>query len=73
MGKHLKELVFFATFLKESHSSRTLAEILTAGLLLTHCILVDSSTVICWMSPYVVLGVSCLFCPFHSICDGKFC
>ena len=29
---------------------------------LTHCILVDSSTVICWMSPFVILGVSGLFC-----------
>ena len=26
-------------------------------LLLTNCIMVDSSTVICWMSPYVILGV----------------
>ena len=28
---------------------------------LTHCILVDSSTVICWMSPFVILGASVLF------------
>ena len=34
---------------------------------LTHCILVDSSTVICWMSPLVILGVLSLFCHFHSI------
>ena len=27
----------------------------------THCILVDSSAVICWMSPFVFLGVSGLF------------
>ena len=24
---------------------------------LTHCILVDSSIVICWTSPFVILGV----------------
>ena len=34
---------------------------------LTKCILVDSSTVICWMSPFVILGVSSLFCHFYSI------
>ena len=39
--------------------------------MLTHCILVDSSIVICWMSPSVILGVSGLFCHFHSIFDGK--
>ena len=27
----------------------------------THCILVDSSTYICWTSPFVILGVFCLF------------
>ena len=32
--------------------------------LLTHCILVDSSTVICWTSPVVILGVLGLFCRF---------
>ena len=40
---------------------------------LTHCILVDSSTVICCMSPFVILEVSGLFCPFDSIFDGKSC
>ena len=34
---------------------------------LTHCILLDSSTVICWMSPFVILGVSGLLCHFYSI------
>ena len=29
-----------------------------------HCILVESSTVICWMSPFVILGVSGLFVAF---------
>ena len=29
---------------------------------LTNCILVDSSTVIYWTSPFVLLGVSGLFC-----------
>ena len=40
---------------------------------LTHCILVDSCTVICWTSRFVVLGVLGLFCRFCSIFDGKFC
>ena len=31
---------------------------------LTHCILVDSSTVICWTSLFVILGVSRLLCCF---------
>ena len=32
--------------------------------------LVDSSTVICWTSPFVILGLSGLFCRFYSIFDG---
>ena len=31
----------------------------------------DSSTVICWMSPFIILGVSGLVCRFYSIFDGK--
>ena len=31
---------------------------------LTHFIFVDSSSVICWMNPIVILGVSDLFCHF---------
>ena len=31
---------------------------------LTHCILMDSSTVICLTSPFVILGVSGLFVTF---------
>ena len=27
---------------------------------------VDSSTLICWTSPFVILGVSGLFCPFFN-------
>ena len=42
-------------------------------LLKNHCILVDSSTVIYWTSPFVILGVLGLFCGFYSIFDGKFC
>ena len=38
---------------------------------LTHCIQVDSSTVTCWMSPFVILEVLGLFCYFYSIFDGK--
>ena len=40
--------------------------------LLTYCILVDSSTIICWTSLSVNLGVSRSFCRFYSIFDGKF-
>ena len=40
-------------------------------LLLTHCILVDSSTVICCTSLFVILGVPGLFCHVYSILDGK--
>ena len=43
------------------------------GPLVTHCILVDFSTVICMTSPVVILGVSGLFCRFYSIFDGKSC
>ena len=32
---------------------------------LTHCLLIDSSAVISWTSPYVILGVSGLFCRFY--------
>ena len=34
----------------------------SSGKCLTHCILMDSSIVICWMRPFVILGVSGLFC-----------
>ena len=34
------------------------------GVFLTPCILVDSSTVLCWTSPFVILAVSGLFCYF---------
>ena len=40
---------------------------------LTHCILLDSSTVICWMSSFVILGVPDLFYCFYSTFDGKSC
>ena len=40
-------------------------------LLLAHCILMDSSTVICWKSPFAILRVSGLFCCLYSIFDGK--
>ena len=33
---------------------------------LTHCILADSSTVICWLSPFVILWVPGLFYHFLS-------
>ena len=31
---------------------------------------VDSSTVICWTSPFVILGVSSVFCRYYFIFDG---
>ena len=40
---------------------------------LIHCILVDFSVVICWKSPFVILGVLALLCRFYSIFDGKSC
>ena len=33
----------------------------------------DSSTIICWTSPFVILGVLSLFCHFYCIFDGKYC
>ena len=39
----------------------------TMELQLIHCILVDSSTVISWTSPFAILRVSGLFCHFYSI------
>ena len=43
----------------------------TRGHFLTHCILVDSPTVIYWMSPFVILGMSGLFCCFYYNFDGN--
>ena len=40
---------------------------------LTHCILVDPFPVICWTSPFVILGMLGLFCHFYSIFDGRSC
>ena len=40
---------------------------------LTHCVLVDSSTFICWMSPFAILGVSGLFFTVILFFDGKSC
>ena len=42
---------------------------LTTGSILTHCILVDSSTVKCWTDPFVILGVLGLFCHFYPSFD----
>ena len=33
---------------------------------LTYCILVDPADVICWKSPFFILGVSGLLCCFYS-------
>ena len=40
---------------------------------INHCILVDSSTVICWTSPFVLSGVSGVFCRLYTFSDGKSC
>ena len=34
--------------------------------MLTNYIMVDYSTIICWVSSFVILGVSGLFCRFYS-------
>ena len=60
----------FCDFLFVSLRDRTLPK---RSLLLTHCILVGSSTVICWSSPFVILRVLVLFCHFYLIFDGKSC
>ena len=38
---------------------------------LTQCILVDSSTIVSWTGPFVILGVSGIFCRLHSVFDGN--
>ena len=38
--------------------------------ILAHCILVDSSAVICWTSPFVILVMSSLFCRFYYILEN---
>ena len=40
---------------------------------LSHYVLVDSSTITCWMSPFVILAMSGIFCRFYSISYGKSC
>ena len=50
---HKSSLFWVCTFAIQPNLSRKSC--------LTHCILVDSYTVICWMSPFVILGVSGLF------------
>ena len=58
--------------LKISLSEKSLYD-LKYVLYLTHCILVDFSTVIYWTRPFVILRVSGVFCNFNSIFDGKPC
>ena len=65
---HWNHLSQFATLCfiekqKKSNSTSSGALLLLLEILqsLTHCNLVDSSTVICWMSPFVVLGVMIYF------------
>ena len=41
------------------------------GFLLIHCLLVDSLAVTCWTSPFVILGLSGLFCHFYSIIEAN--
>ena len=56
----------FYDFLFTFMNNKTFSE---RSLILTHSILLDSSTVICWMSLVVILGVSGLFRRFYSIFD----
>ena len=41
--------------------------------ILTHCILVDSSTVSCLTTPFVILGLSGLFCRFLFLMENSVC
>ena len=59
--------------LKQIAKQRVLSKVGGQKASLTHSILVNSFTVICWVSPCVILGVSGLFCNFCSIFDEKFC
>ena len=64
---------------KMSHSFLTSALFATSNqvfsllALLTHCVLVDSPSVIYWTILYVILGLSGLFCRCISIFVGKPC
>ena len=57
----------------ERSSEQTLTGAISGDIRLAHNILMDSSNVICWTSPFVTLGVMGLFCGFNSIFDGKSC
>ena len=65
--------LFYKTRSKNYDSKSSDEDEAGTAISLTHCIPVDSSTVICWMSPFVILGVSGLFCRFYSIFDRKSC
>ena len=47
------------------------ANLLLSFIPLTYCILVDSFTIICWKSPFIILVIPGLNCCFYSIFDGK--
>ena len=47
--------------------------LLTALRGLAPCIFENSSTVICWACPFIILGLLSLFCRFDSVFDGKSC
>ena len=51
--------------------SAKIVVLILCSYILTHCILVDFSTVICWMSPFVLVGMLGLFSSFYSIFHGK--
>ena len=57
----------------ENWNALDLTRLYIEEFVLTHWILVNSSTVACWISPLVILGVSGLVCCFHSIFGGKSC
>ena len=62
----------FARMTDEADRMRMIASLDDKALLncilpLILCILLVCSTIICWTSPFVILGVSGLFCRFYSI------
>ena len=58
-------MVHVHAFKENSSANIIFAPSLDEVQLLTNCILVDSSNVICWTRLFVILGVSDLFCRFY--------
>ena len=58
-------LPFFGTFLEDLKTSVVFAPFIYSLYKVNHCIMVDSSTVICWTSLFVTLVVLGQFCCFY--------